>query len=107
MEKLHVNNDGSIVNQSASALENQLKAECLCHYSYMKSDKRLLLVDIQGSGSTLFDPEIATAGAFVRNGELNFCMGNLSDTAINMFTSLHTCNLYCHMVGLLPFPKEE
>ena len=103
----YVNNDGSIVNQSASALENQLKAECLCHYSYMKSDKRLLLVDIQGSGSTLFDPEIATAGAFVRNGELNFCMGNLSDTAINMFTSLHTCNLYCHMVGLLPFPKEE
>ena len=103
----YINNDGTTIKNPATVIEFQLKAECLCHYSYVKSDKKLLLVDIQGSGMTLFDPEIATVGAYVSDGELNFCMGNLSDTAVDMFTTVHLCNLYCAMIGLLPFPTEE
>ena len=36
------------------------KAECLSHFSFEKSDKKLMIVDIQGSGANLYDPEIAT-----------------------------------------------
>ena len=28
------------------------KAECLSHFSFEKSDKKLMIVDIQGSGAT-------------------------------------------------------
>ena len=35
------------------------KAQCLTHFSYGK-DKKLMLLDIQGSGYKLFDPEIAS-----------------------------------------------
>ena len=36
------------------------KAECLSHFSFEKFDKKLMIVDIQGSGANLYDPEIAT-----------------------------------------------
>ena len=38
-------------------------AETLSHFSYVKSQQNLLLVDIQGSGWRLYDPEIATVGS--------------------------------------------
>ena len=31
------------------------KAECLMHYSYIKFQKKLMLLDIQGSSNTLYD----------------------------------------------------
>ena len=37
------------------------KAQCLVHYSYQISEKKLMLLDIQGSFFKLYDPEIATA----------------------------------------------
>ena len=64
------------------------KAECLAHYSYEKSERRMLLVDLQGSGNGLFDPEMVTVD-FFDNGELLFCAGNLSITAIDTFISNH------------------
>lgn len=36
------------------------KAECLVHYSYQSYGKKFMLLDIQGMGYKLFDPEIAT-----------------------------------------------
>ena len=75
------------------------KAECLAHYSYEKSERRMLLVDLQGSGNVLFDPEIATVD-FFDNGELLFCAGNLPLTASDTFISNHKCNRFCKLLEL-------
>ena len=40
--------------------ELQLKAECLVHFTYESTNQKLMLLDIQGSGYQLYDPEIAT-----------------------------------------------
>ena len=69
------------------------KAECLAHYSYEKSERKMLLVDLQGSGNGLFDPEIVKVDLF-DNNELLFCAGNLSITAIDNFISNHKCNRF-------------
>jgi len=37
------------------------KAETFSHYSYVKSGKQLMVLDIQGVGYFLSDPEIATS----------------------------------------------
>ena len=36
------------------------KAQCLVHYSFIKFQKNLMLLDLQGSNYMLYDPEIAT-----------------------------------------------
>ena len=95
----YINNDGTISNELNDCV---LKAECLAHFSYDKSVKQLMLLDIQGSGYLLYDPEIATAtGAFSTNGsQLRFCMGNLANEACTNFIRNHTCNHFCKLAGL-------
>ena len=41
------------------ASELSMKAETFSHYSYKKSNTQLMVLDIQGVGYTLCDPEIA------------------------------------------------
>jgi hypothetical protein len=43
-----------------------------------------MLVDIQGCGVKFYDPEIASS-ELVEDGEVLFCAGNLSNTAIDNF----------------------
>lgn len=93
----YINNDGSIDEEKDELVR---KAECLAHFSYQKSKKQLILLDIQGSGHTLFDPEIATAVDYMEQKELVFCMGNLSVHACVNFVAYHTCNEYCRALGL-------
>ena len=96
----YINNDGHII-----PFENrneQLLAESLTHFSYVKSKKKLLLVDIQGTGYKLFDPEIATSdGSFDDDENLKFCIGNLSTATIDKFFNEHTCNDFCKSAGLV------
>ena len=95
----YVNNNGSIVNAPQSEL--QKKAECLVHFSYNKSQEKLMVVDIQGSGYNLTDPEIATSvGSFDEKDELLFCVGNLSKAACDTFFAAHSCNVFCDLLGL-------
>ena len=37
-----------------------LQKQCLVHYTYASSNQQLMLLDVQGSGYCLCDPEIAT-----------------------------------------------
>ena len=91
----YVNNNGTVcIQKSVSSL--QAKAECLAHYSYMKSDKQLILLDIQGCGYTLFDPEVASLSSIFDEGGLLFCLGNLSFAASENFFQQHSCNIYCN-----------
>ncbi len=63
----YVNNDGTRCKGNNE--DQQMKAESLVHYSYIKSNKKMLMVDIQGANFNLTDPEIATlsghSGKFV------------------------------------------
>ncbi len=58
--------------------------ECLAHYSYEKSEKQLMLLDIQGSGYDLYDPEMASSVRH-KDGEFLFGAGNLTTIAIHAF----------------------
>ena len=85
-----------------------LRKQSVLHiFSYEKSKEKLLLVDIQGCGYDMCDPEIASAELFSHDehgeegNEILYCVGNLSVQAISKFTFCHKCNVYyCEMAGL-------
>ena len=97
----YVNNDGKCIIPKADAhiefKEIFDKAQCLVHYTSLITEEKLMLLDIQGSGYSLYDPEIATAD-LIDEGEIFFCCGNLSSTSIDTFKEDHLCNKYCDMV---------
>lgn len=76
------------------------KAQCLTYFSYEKSGKKLMLLDIKGSGYELFDPEIASQELFDDSTEVLYCAGNLTQMAIGKFVSGHKCNVFCDIVEL-------
>ncbi|KAK6191268.1 hypothetical protein SNE40_003000 [Patella caerulea] len=101
--KKWINNNGVIVPLSDMATikdkEIFLKAQCFVHYTYEKFDKKLMVLDIQGSGYTLFDPEICTTELIdTDSNQIMFCCGNLSITGIETFLSEHRCNKYCQIM---------
>ena len=101
----YINNNGSLSHNQD--IERQRKAESLTHFSFVKSNRKLLLVDIQGGGYKLTDPEIATlAGAFDEESHL-FCVGNLSLEAYSNFFKAHKCSVYCDILGLSPETVQD
>ena len=98
----YINNTGlsSVSIESGNIIG--LKAECLVHFSYQKSGKQLMVVDIQGNGYDLFDPEIASTELVDADMNYLHCTGNLSDVAISAFIRQHKCNRYCVLAGLEP-----
>ena len=102
----YMNNTGEVCGEPSD--EFCQKAECLSHFSFQKSDRKLMVVDIQGSGANLYDPEIASVQQMSDDGKVLFCAGNLSKEAIDKFTLLHVCNKYCKMIELEPFiPMDD
>ena len=95
----YINNDGSIcqIQEKSELVE---KAECLVHFTYEKSNHNLMLLDIQGSDFTLYDPEIATVLDAVDTNNLHFTMGNMSVAACSNFSDRHVCNKYCKALNL-------
>ena len=102
----YINNTGlsSITTESSNDSANiiGLNAECLVHFSYQKSGKQLMVVDIQGNGYDLFDPEIASTELVDKDMNYLYCTGNLSEVAISAFVNQHKCNRYCVLAGLVP-----
>ena len=75
------------------------KAECFMQFSFVVKNKQLMVVDLQGVGYNLCDPEIASM-VLLEERQLNFCAGNLSADAIETFMTHHTCNKFCKMMTL-------
>ena len=96
---IYMNNTGEVCGDKND--EFCEKDECLSHFSFEKSDKKLMIVDIQGSGANLYNPEIATM-ELLADGKILFCTGNLSKTAIDTFSLQHVCNKYCKILELEP-----
>ena len=76
------------------------KAEAFSHFTYEKSEKKFIVLDVQGSGHTLYDPEIASEQLVDDDGNYQFCSGNLSTVAIERFFRNHKCNKYCVLLKL-------
>ena len=93
----YINNNGDIVLTDSTLSK---KAEALVHYSYFKSNRKLMLTDIQGAGYVLYDPEIATVDALDEQGQLQFSTGNLANNAIETFFAFHECNYFCRLLKL-------
>ena len=93
-----INNTGDICAHKDTELG--LKAQAFVHYTYNKSDNHLVVLDIQGFGYTLCDPEIATTTHKDDEDNFYFCTGNLSTQANDTFLSGHSCNKYCNMLNL-------
>ena len=101
----YVNNNGNCVPPPEDATQDLkdlfLKADTLVHHSYVVSDHKLMLLDIEGSAFTLYDPEIATAEIMDKeHQEIYFCCGNCSSVTIAAFLSDHVCNECCDMMDL-------
>ena len=103
----YVNNTGNVIEGMDQTLKE--KAECLVHYSYEFSGGQLMLVDIQGSGYSLYDPEIATSieASESEEGAARFCIGNLRKEVLDNFKQDHNCNDYCALMKLSPLTREE
>lgn len=96
----YMNNTGIVCNSIATDSVGE-KAVSFAHYTYEKSRHKLMVVDLQGSGHFLYDPEIASRDWTDKDTtEFMFCAGNLSAKAIDTFLANHTCNRYCEMLGL-------
>ena len=100
----YINNNGRIVDIFGSLEEIKeisKRAEAFCHFTYQVSNNQFMVLDIQGSGNHLYDPEIATTELFDSNAEqLNFFADNLSTEAISNFLKEHNYNKYCIILGL-------
>ena len=100
----YVNNDGKSVVPTES--DNEViyeKAQCLCHFSYVYTDKKLMLLDLQGAKYHLYDSEIATAslcGISDEPTEIYFCVGNITFQGIEEFLIDHICNRFSKFMNL-------
>ena len=92
----YINGDGEIYEKDG---EITRKAECLVHYFFKRSEKEVMILDIQGCGCHLFDPEICSKD-ILSEDKILFCTGNLSTMAMNNFIQKHKCNFYCKLLNL-------
>lgn len=96
--KKYMNNTGAICQHDDDPIA--LKSTNLAHFSYEKSGGKLMVTDIQGSGYTLCDPEIASSNMKDEDDAVLFCAGNLSNFAISCFIHMHECNQFCKLTKL-------
>ncbi len=111
------NNGHCVLPPDSSTQDNKAmyaKAETLVHYSYALSEGKMMLIDIQGCGYALCDPEIATESLRTddneddtHSSEILFCCGNLSTMAIQGFLNEHACNKYCKMLALSEYKDGD
>ena len=94
----YINNMGKLSVHNNNFLGQ--KAECFAHFFNEKSKKQLMVLDLQGSGHLLYDPEIASTNLHGEKNEYMFCAGNLSENAIETFLQNHQCNMFCKLIGL-------
>jgi hypothetical protein len=96
-----LNNTGAVCGNDSKLRQ---KAESLTHFSYAKSNNQLMIVDIQGCGYYLYDPEIASKEIMSDQGEqLMFAVGNLTHTDIVKFL---VCLVFKDPITLKNFQKH-
>ena len=97
----YINNNGDVC-ENGTVCD---KAEPFVHFTHEKSEGKLIVLDIQGAGYTLYDPEIASLDLLSDDGTYQFCTGNLSEIAMKNFFEKHQCNKFCKLLGLKLAPS--
>lgn len=64
-------------------------AQCLSHFSWQVTQGYLMIVDLQGVGNVLTDPQIHCLD------KSRFGKGNLGEAGILMFFQSHECSQHC------------
>ena len=77
----YINNDEAIVNGVKTSADGLKKVEEFVHYSQKKSEGNLRVLDVQGIGNVLCDPEIPKEDIVDIDDEFLFCLGNLATSA--------------------------
>jgi len=70
--------------------------QAFSHFTFERSNRSILVCDIQGVGDTWTDPQIHS-----HNGE-GYGKGNMGIDGINRFLESHTCNQICGYLQLPP-----
>jgi len=97
----YINNNGEVCEEGTVCD----KAQAFVHFTYEKSEGKLIVLDIHGAGYTLYDPEIASLDLLNDDRTYQFCTGNLSEIAMKRFFEIHQCNKYCKLLGLNSVPS--
>ena len=102
----YINNNGSTCLNDLDITE---KAETFVHYTYEKSNNRLMITDLQGVGYQLCVCYLEIAAQTIVEEksdksrmlvEYLFCAGNLLTAAFENFDREHVCNEYCTKLEL-------
>eukprot|EP00913_Durusdinium_trenchii_P020164 g18946.t1 len=75
-------------------------AQAYSHYTWQTTDGDIMVVDIQGVGNTLTDPQIHSLDTN------RFGRGNLSSKGMDAFFLNHVCNEICHTLKLEAHPLQ-
>ena len=76
------------------------KAECFVYYSFEATKDQIMVLDIQGGGYNLYDPEVASTALLDKDQEqLQFCTGNLSK-ALFIWGGLAHLSRLAHLGGI-------
>jgi hypothetical protein len=98
-EKL-VSNSGAIIDITARTSKrvkmDRTIATSFSHFTWVHSNGRLMVLDIQGANGHFTDPEIVTK----ENSNEEFGFGNVGQESMETFFEEHECNLVCHMLGI-------
>ena len=98
----YINYNGDICTEDDVLCD---KAQCFSHFTYEKSQGKLMVLD--GAGLNLYDPEIASAELTDDDGSLRFRNGNLVEGAFKNFFPKHKCNFYCRILQLKLLPSAS
>ncbi len=89
------NNNAGWANATGPDANQSLIAQALSHYSWQLTQGYLMIVDLQGVGNILTDPQIHCLDSE------RFGKGNLGYQGMLMFFNTHQCNEHCQKLGLL------
>ncbi|KAG6952657.1 hypothetical protein JG687_00012870, partial [Phytophthora cactorum] len=83
-----------LVPFATGQLRNAYYLQAFSHFSFVASDFRLMIVDIQGVADSYTDPQIHSADG------RGFGVGNLGTFGMEKFLESHRCNEVCRWLGL-------
>jgi hypothetical protein len=87
--KKHNNNYGEVYS-------DQETPEAFSHYTYQKTQGKMLVCDIQGVGEFFTDPQIHTPIG------TDYGMGNMGAEGLARWKKTHVCNSLCRQLKLFP-----
>ncbi|CAK4086027.1 unnamed protein product [Aphanomyces euteiches] len=89
------NNNGFVGKETSTTEERERNTpQAFSHFTFVSSDYRLMVVDIQGVNDSYTDPQIHTVDG------RGFGVGNLGTLGMEKFLESHRCNEVCRWLGL-------